>query len=142
MLMRTCCILLVLLPEAVFGAQEAGDFPWIDPNGISVAVLLCGNTQPSSSVVRYFGELAHGAQSQIIVVAASDEATASLVDVVPGTMIDCGPLDDGRRDRLIAAVTERPDRVVFHIPGGAALALHGRRIDVLGDAAVTVMLAA
>src|SRR5689334_16633375 len=134
--------LAVLLGLFAVGAVNASDIPWIDPDGISGAVLLCGNKQPSSLIIQRFHELAGSQSSQIIVLAASDTGGTPLADVIPGTIIVCGPLGDQRREALIAAVTKRPETVALHFADGAAIAIHGRRIDVLGDAPITVMLAA
>ena len=86
-------------------ADDAARFPWIDPDGIPGALLLCGNKQPSSSVVSKFGELARGSQSQIIVIEPTDNRSTELLDVIPGTIIDCGPFNDRRREQLIASIT-------------------------------------
>jgi cyanophycinase len=47
-----------------------------------------------------------------------------------------------KRERIIAALAERPDHVAFRVDEGAALVVRGRQVQVLGDGAVTVMLAA
>jgi cyanophycinase len=133
---------VILLALSVIDATWASDIPWIDPDGISGAILLSGGKQPSSSVVRKFSDLAGGRASQIIVVAPIDNAASALADVIPGTIIDCGPLDHRRREELIAAIAKRPKCVAFHLADGAAVAIHGRRIDVLGEGPVTVLLAA
>src|SRR4051794_23407713 len=126
-------LLALLLVLSDVGAVVGDDIPWIDRDGISGAVLLCGNKQPSSLIIQRFHELLDSQSSEIIVIAASDMGATPLADVIPGTIIDCGSLDGRRREELIGAVTKRPDRVAIHFADGAAIAIYGRRIDVLGD---------
>ena len=82
-------VLLFTLIGSICAADDTSGFPWIDPDGIPGALLLCGNKQPSSSVVRKFGELARGSQSQILVIETTDDRSTELLDVIPGTIIDC-----------------------------------------------------
>jgi len=122
---------------AVF-AQDR--IPWVDPRGISGALLLCGNAEPSPAVSQNFKQLAGDDEARIVVIKLDgDPATA--VNVLPGAIVVCAELGDRQRSRLLDAVTASADRVGFCLAPGASVSVLGRRIRVL-DGKMQIMLAA
>jgi cyanophycinase len=82
-------------------------------------------------------------QSKIMIAGGQKEPQMSAgLDLFPGAIIDQHFLARGRRDRLVAAITMHPDCVGFGIDEGTALVVRGRKLRVLGESTVTVILAA
>jgi cyanophycinase len=63
-------------------------------------------------------------------------------DFLPGAVIDQHFVKRERRPRLVKTITENPEHVGFGIDEGTAMIVVGRRIFVLGDSTVTIVLAA
>jgi cyanophycinase len=113
---------------------------WIDPAGVSGALLLCGDTEPSAAIAEQFKRLAGDDEAHIVVI-KSDGTSASAANVLPGAIVVCGQFDAQDRSRLLDAVTANPDRVGFSLAPGASVAIHGRRVRVL-HGKMQIMLAA
>jgi cyanophycinase len=63
-------------------------------------------------------------------------------DFLPGAVIDQHFVKRNRKPRLVKTITENPEHVGFGIDEGTAMIVAGRRILVLGDSTVTILLAA
>lgn len=63
-------------------------------------------------------------------------------DFLPGAVIDQHFIKRKRKPRLLKTITENPELVGFGIDEGTAMIVVGRRIFVLGDSSVTILLAA
>ena len=82
-------------------------------------------------------------QSKVMIAGGQTEPRmATGLDLLPGAIIDQHFLARKRHDRLVAAVTKHPECVGFGIDEGTALVVRGRRLEVLGNSTVTVILAA
>lgn len=129
---------------ALFASASDGPppFPWIDPDGVSGAVLLCGGEKPTAAVHSRFHELAGDLATKIITLQQRDVITNESLSVLPGAIVVSGPFDQQLRGQLLTAVTKHPDRVGICLPRGAALAIRGRQMDVLGEPSIHILLAA
>jgi cyanophycinase len=63
-------------------------------------------------------------------------------DFLPGFVVDQHFLKRNRADRLLGVLTEHPGMAGLGIDEATAAVVHGRRIQVLGDSYVTVLLSA
>jgi cyanophycinase len=81
-------------------------------------------------------------QSRVMIAGGRDEPRiATGLDLLPNAIIDQHFLARQRRGRLVKAVTQHPACVGLGIDEGTALVVQGRRLEVLGDSTVTVLLA-
>jgi cyanophycinase len=139
-----CALLSLSCVAACLGGEADGGFPWVDPEGVSGAVLFAGG-ELTEAAREKFKAFASGKEARMVVVSSerggSDAVLASAAEL-PGAIVAGGFLDQQNRERLIAAVGKQPDHVGFCVERGAGLAIQGRRLEVLGEGAVTVMLAA
>jgi cyanophycinase len=135
-----CCLLAFAATIASAGDPPAG-FPWIDPTGIPGSMLLCGESEPAPDLIKQLPELA-GEEPRIVVIRQNDRSAATALETLPGAIVHCGPFNDQNRAELIAAVTERPDRVGFCLPPGSVMLFRGRQINLVIGPAATIMLAA
>src|SRR3954468_11164151 len=103
---------------------------WINPAGISGALLLCGDSEPSAVVTEKFKQVAGDDETQIVVI-KSGGTPVSAANVLPRSIVVCGQFDAQERSRLLDAVTANPDRIGFCLAPGVSVAIHGRRIRVL-----------
>ncbi len=131
-----CPLLAVLAFASAAHGQEAAGFPWFDPAGVTQPVLLCASDS-LPHVQPEFEKLIAGDSGRIVVVSG-----ASLFRGLPHLIVQTGDWNDTRRRDLIAAGASQPDRLAVHLGPRAALALHGRRLQALGDDSVTILLAA
>jgi cyanophycinase len=141
MLSRITLVLLLAHAPLVGAADSSPGFPWIDPAGIPGSLLLCGDSEPSPSVLEKLSKSA-GDQPRIVVIQSDASSSTTALETLPGAIIHCGPFDDQRRARMIAAVTERPDRVGFCLSPGTTMLIRGRQIRLVEGPAAIVMLAA
>lgn len=117
-------------------------FPWIDPDGVAGAMLICGDDPPAPNVLSQFRDLARDQETKVINIRPSDEISDENRNVLPGALVVCGPFDQQLRGRLLTAVTRHPDHVGICLNRGAALAIRGRQMQVLGESSIHVLLAA
>jgi cyanophycinase len=140
MLSRIILVVLLAHPPLVGAADSPPAFPWIDPAGIPGSLLLCGDSEPSPALLEKLSKSA-GDQPRIVVI-RSDSSSTTALDTLPGAIVHCGPINDERRARMIAAVTEHPDRVGFCLPPGTTVLIRGRQIRLVEGPTAIVMLAA
>jgi cyanophycinase len=137
----TCFLLVALVTAATTVADEPAARPWIDPAGISGALLICGRP-PAQAILDRFGELAGEDESHVMVVPGSEDSSPTVSEALPDAVVAHGSWSEKVRERLLAAVNEQPGRVGFCIDPAAAMVIRGRRIEVLEGPPVTVVLAA
>jgi len=119
-------------------ASDGDGFPWIDPAGMSGTLVLVGGGEVPAEIRQECARLAAGEEARIVAAASLEAGN----DVLPGIIVESGFREQDGRQRLIAAVTREPQCVGLGISDGAALVIRGRRVDVIGDGSVTVILAA
>ncbi len=129
-------LLAVLTLASAAHGQETAGFPWLDPAGVTQPVLLCASDS-LPHVQPEFEKLIAGDSGRIVVVSG-----ASLFRGLPHLIIQTGEWNDLRRRDLIDASASQPDHLAVHLGPRAALAMHGRRLQALGDDNVTILLAA
>src|SRR5689334_20174565 len=117
-------------------ANPPTEFPWIDPTGIAGSLLICGDNEPSAAVMEKLSESTKD-ELRTVVIRQTDRSPSAALNTLPGAVVHCGPFDDEHRARLVAAVTEHPDRVGFCLPPGSAMLIRGRQIKVLEGPPVT-----
>lgn len=79
-------------------------------------------------------------QSQVMIARGKDRPEFDTgFDLLPGAIIDQHFLVRRRIGRLKVALEQHPGRVGFGIDEGAAVVVHNRRVEVVGDSTVTVL---
>src|SRR5882724_5867838 len=91
-------LLTMLVAAALRAADEPAGFPWLDPDGVRGALLVCGGAEPAQTILDKFSELAGGNESRIIVVRGTDASSPILQDALPGAILECGPWDEQQRE--------------------------------------------
>src|SRR5262245_14206048 len=82
-------------------------------------------------------------QSKVMIAGGQTEPRmATGFDLLPGAIIDQHFLVRNRHERLVAAVNAHRDCVGFGVDEGTALVVRGRRLEIVGQSTVTVVLAA
>ena len=117
-------------------------FPWIDPDGVPGAMLICGGDPPAPNVLSRFRDLARDRETKTITVRPGGEISEENRIVLPGAIVVCGPFDQQMRGQLLAAVTKQPDHIGICLNRGAALYIRGRQMQVLEEASIHILLAA
>jgi cyanophycinase len=105
-------------------------------------MLICGGDPPAPNVLSKFRDLARDQETKVITVRPGDDISDESWNVLPGSLVVCGPFDQQVRSLLLAAVTKHPGHVGICLNRGAALAIRGRQLDVLGEASIHILLAA
>jgi cyanophycinase len=143
---RTSAILVLLMAARCGAADEAfAGFPWIDPEPVHGTVVVFGGEALPDTVRVKCAEWTGGNEPQAIYLSASDESgdkiLADLPELLEAILIP-GPFSGPRRDRLVAALSARPDHVGMAIDPGMSVIISGRQLHVLGDSVVSLVLAA
>ena len=133
----TGCLLVVVCLRSAAAVNEDG-VPRLDPAGIAGTLVIVGAGETPETVRQECARLASEEQSRIV-------AVASLVagnDVLPGVIVEPRFGERDSRERLIDAVTRAPNCVGLGVGDKAAIVVRGRRLEVIGEGSVTVILAA
>jgi len=135
------CFFILCGPLAA-AADSPAPFPWLDPAGVSGALLLCGANAPSPTTIEKFNKAAGGSEKRIVVIPPEDTSASSALNMIPGALVACAPLDESHRARFINTLTDHADKFVLNLAPGSAVMIRGRQIEILAGPAVTVLLAA
>ena len=132
---------LLLLLSAVSTAEDS-TLPWLNPASFPGALLICSESHLTEDIKAKFRELAGDRESRIAAIRLNNHSQGELSSTLPDAVIHSGPFDAAARDRLLLNLTEQPNRIGFSIPTNTGLTIIGRRLEVLGDAPVSILLAA
>ena len=134
-------LLFAVVASATRGEEDLIPFPWLDSSGLATATLVSGAEEPSPQLLSQFHDLTRGAESRVIVVKSGEQPSPAAHDSLPAAILLCDSPGDTPRSRLLDAVSKNRDRVGIRLAPGAAFSIHGRKLDVLSDVPIAVMLA-
>jgi cyanophycinase len=131
-------LLLAITYVGVASASDEGAFPWLDPAGYSGTLVLAGS-----------GELSAGAQQQCERLRTAEQARTVNVqpgkleqDALSGAVVVAISAAESARNRFIHQLTTQPQSVGIELYEKAVLVVRGRKMEVIGEGTVTVILAA
>jgi len=136
-------ILGLLLTAPLRAADElSSGFPWIDPEGTRGTVVVFAGNELPAWLKQKSAELAEGGELKLLKLPSETDATSIDPPELPGAILAPGPLDERGHERFVTLLSNHRDHVGLVIGQGAAVAIKGRQLSVLGDSAVMIMLAA
>ena len=106
--------------------------PWLDPAGIAQPLVICGS-ELTDELRKKCLERAGNSEARVIVLPG--ECGDKLL---PGAIVLRG--SEQTTEQLAAALARQPGMVGIAIEEGAALIVRGRRLEVLGDGLVRILL--
>lgn len=131
---------LAFFAAATLVAEDNVGFPWVEFGGVSQPLLLSAG-EPSQRVREQF-EKAHEGEQGKIVVLGEGGSLEELPGELGGVVLRIGEFDEDRRREVALALAAKPDSFAVCLAPKSALAIHGRRLQTLGEGSMTILLAA